>query len=171
MKQDKSAVNIKPLRMEKRPAFTLAGVSMITTNEAEQSGNGKIGSLFERFFTDNIGEKLDVNIREAGYYGCYFHYQQEEKGTYEILLSVQITEDSVVQNVEGIQTYTLPEATYAVFVTEKGPIAEKVPQAWAAIWEWQQLPENIRTFTGDFEYYAGDIDPANGQVEIYIAIE
>ncbi|MCT1902313.1 GyrI-like domain-containing protein [Oceanobacillus sojae] len=171
MKQDNSAVNIKPVRMEKRPAFTLAGISAITNNEAEQSENGKIGSLFERFFTDNIGAKLGVNIREDGYYGCYFHYQQEEKGAYEIMLSVQVANDAVVQNLEGIQTFTVPEAKYAVFVTEKGPIVEKIPQAWAAIWEWQQLPENRRTFTGDFEYYAGNIDPENGQAEIYIAME
>ncbi|WP_193064299.1 GyrI-like domain-containing protein [Oceanobacillus oncorhynchi] len=171
MKQDKSAVNIKPVRIEKRPAFTLAGVRAVTTNEAEQLGNGKIGALFEHFFTENIGEKLGVNIREAGYYGCYFNYQQEEKGPYEIMLSVQLADNSEVQNVEGIQTYTVPEATYAVFVTEKGTIVEKVPQAWAAIWEWQKVSENRRTFTGDFEYYAGDMDPANGRAEIYIAIE
>ncbi|WP_080873308.1 GyrI-like domain-containing protein [Oceanobacillus timonensis] len=171
MKQDKSAGNIKPVRIEKRPAFTLAGVSAVTTNEAEQLGNGKIGALFERFFTENIGKQLGVNIREAGYYGCYFHYQQEDKGPYEIMLSVKVAADSVVPNLEGIQTFTVPEANYAVFVTEKGPIVEKVPQAWAAIWEWQKLPENCRTFTGDFEYYAGDIDPADGQTEIYIAVE
>ncbi|WP_152655226.1 GyrI-like domain-containing protein [Oceanobacillus sp. CFH 90083] len=172
MKRDKlPAEKIKPVRIEKRPAFTLAGVSAVTTNEAEQLGNGKIGTLFERFFTENIGEKLGVNIREAGNYSCYFHYEQEDKGAYEIMVSVQVEDEASIQNVEGIQTYTVPEATYAVFKTEKGPVVEKIQQAWAAIWEWQQLPENQRTFTGDFEYYSGDMAPENGQVEIYIAIE
>lgn len=172
MKQDEPITGkIKPVRIEKRPAFTLAGISVMTTNEAEQSGDGKIGSLFTRFFEENIGGKLGVNIYEAGNYSCYFHYEQDEKGLYEIMVSVQVEDESSVKNVEGIQSYTVPEATYAVFVTEKGPIVEKVQQAWGAIWEWQRQPGNQRTFTGDFEYYHGGIDAENGQVEIYIAIE
>ncbi|GIO23899.1 GyrI-like domain-containing protein [Oceanobacillus sp. J11TS1] len=172
MKQDKSrAAKISPVRIERRPAFTLAGVSAITTNQTEQLGNGKIGSLFERFFAENISEKLGVNICKEGNYSCYFHYEQEDKGAYEVMVSVQVEDASSIQNLEEIQTFTVPEATYAVFETEKGPIVEKVQQAWAAIWEWQQQPENQRTFTGDFEYYSGDMDPANGQVEIYIAVK
>lgn len=169
--QNTNASRLAPTRIEKRPAFTLAGVSAITTNEAEQRGNGKIGALFERFFTNNIGEKLGVNIQKEGSYSCYFNYKEGEKGQYEIMISVQVEDAFPFQNLKGLQTFTVPEATYAVFVTEKGPIVEMVQQTWAAIWQWQKLPGNQRTFTGDFEYYSSDIDPGNGQVEIYIAIE
>jgi predicted transcriptional regulator YdeE len=45
-----------------------------------------------------------------------------------------------------------------------------VQRAWATIWQWSQQVGNMRTFTGDFEYYGQNINPNDGQAEIYIAI-
>ncbi len=49
-------------------------------------------------------------------------------------------------------TLTIPAATYAVFTTRKGPVAEVVCEAWKYIWKWSK--ENKRAFTTDFELYA-----------------
>ncbi|GAB2572752.1 GyrI-like domain-containing protein [Gracilibacillus alcaliphilus] len=162
---------IQPTRIEERPSFTLAGVSAVTANEAEQAGAGKIGALFDQFFGQNIAGKLGVNIEEAGFYSCYFNYETDDTGLYEIMVSVQVDDVSSIQEGEGIQTFTVPAAKYAVFVTEKGPIIEMVQRTWAAIWEWSRQTGNQRTFTGDFEYYGKESGPTDGQVEIYIAIE
>ncbi|KAB8125812.1 AraC family transcriptional regulator [Gracilibacillus oryzae] len=160
---------IQPTRMEELPSFTLAGISTITTNEAELSLNGKIGNLFEQFYSQSIGEKLGVNILEDGHYSCYFNYEQEDKGHYEILVGVQVNEK--VQSNDRIKTITAPAATYAVFVTERGPIVEVVQRAWANIWQWAQQPGINRTFSADFEFYGKNIDPEDGQAEIYISIK
>ncbi|WP_409179027.1 hypothetical protein [Brevibacillus fortis] len=55
MKQDESMINKQskhieePARVEELPSFTLAGISTVTTNAAEISGNGKIGKLLNNF--------------------------------------------------------------------------------------------------------------------------
>lgn len=163
--------SIEPTRIEELPSFTLAGISTVTTNEAEQSKDGKIGKLFEQFHSQNIGKKLGVNLQEDGHYSCYFNYEQGDAGLYEIMVSVHVQEASELQNLDTINTFTVPAAKYAVFVTERGPIIEMVQSAWADIWQWSQQPGNNRAFTGDFEYYSKDINPEDGQAEIYISIK
>ncbi|WP_416150159.1 GyrI-like domain-containing protein [Salipaludibacillus sp. HK11] len=162
---------IEPTRIKELPAFTLAGISTITTNDVELSKDGKIGKLFEQFYSQNIGKKLGVDIQESGHYSCYFNYEQEDKGLYEVMVSVPVQEAKQIENLNMINTYTVPSAKYAVFVTERGKIVEMVQRTWADIWQWSQQPGIQRAYTGDFEYYNKDILPEDGQAEIYIAIK
>ncbi|MGE7946191.1 GyrI-like domain-containing protein [Lysinibacillus sp. NPDC093688] len=162
---------IEPSRIEVLPSFTLAGISTVTTNEAEQSQDGKIGKLFEKFHSQNIGKELGAHIQEDGHYSCYFNYEQGDAGLYEVMVSLRIKEELQLQNLDMIKAFTVPAAKYAVFVTERGPIIEMVQRTWADIWQWSQQQGNNRAFTGDFEYYSKDINPENGQAEIYISIK
>ncbi|RAV21477.1 GyrI-like domain-containing protein [Paenibacillus contaminans] len=161
---------IVPARIEELPSFTLAGISTVTTNEAELSKDGKIGKLFEQFHSQDIGKKLGVTIQEDGHYSCYFNYERGDAGLYEVMVSVHVREAFQLQNQDMIKTFTVPAAKYAVFVTERGPVIEMVQRAWATIWQWSQQPGNNRAFTGDFEFYSKDINPEDGQAEIYISI-
>ncbi|OME36489.1 effector binding domain-containing protein [Paenibacillus sp. FSL E2-0274] len=66
----------------------------------------------------------------------------------------------------------VPESKYMVFTTKKGPVFEVVAQAWGEIWAYFKESREARTYTGDFEIYdSRNFDPADTQVEIYIAIE
>ncbi|MFF2092967.1 GyrI-like domain-containing protein [Paenibacillus sp. NPDC058174] len=163
--------HIEPARIEEIPSFTLAGISAVTTNAAELSGNGKIGKLFEQFYSRNIGGQLADHVEKPGLYSCYFNYEQGDAGQYEVMVSVPVVQDGQEQYPETVTTFTVPTAAYAVFITERGPVIEKVQQAWAGIWQWSRQPGNERAFTGDFELYDLDIDLNDGQVEIYIAIK
>ncbi|MEK3945177.1 GyrI-like domain-containing protein [Paenibacillus sp. FSL H3-0310] len=75
--------------------------------------------------------------------------------------------------VENQFTYAaVPESKYMVFKTKKGPVFEVVAQAWGEIWAYFKESGEVRTYTGDFEIYdSRNFDPADTQVEIYIAIE
>ncbi|WP_342410439.1 effector binding domain-containing protein [Paenibacillus sp. FSL R10-2778] len=75
--------------------------------------------------------------------------------------------------VENQFTYAaVPESKYMVFKTIKGPVFEVVVQAWGEIWAYFKESGEVRTYTGDFEIYdSRNFDPADTQVEIYIAIE
>ncbi|WP_256760459.1 GyrI-like domain-containing protein [Cohnella sp. WQ 127256] len=139
-------------------------------NAAELSGKGKIGKLFEKFHSPNIGGQLAVHLLQPGHYSCYFNYEQGDAGQYEVLIAAHVREALQDQHLESISTFKVPSAKYAVFVTERGPIIEVVQRAWGDIWQWSQQPGNKRAFTGDFEYYGPNIDPNDGQAEIYIAI-
>ncbi len=153
MKPNEQRSRIEPSRIEVLPSFTLAGISTVTTNEAELSKDGKIGKLFEQFYSQNIGKKLGVNIQEEGHYSCYFNYEQGDTGLYEVMVSVKTHEPLQLQNQDIIKTFTIPSAKYAVFTTERGPIVEMVQRTWADIWQWAQQPGNNRAFIADFEYY------------------
>ncbi|KRF03166.1 hypothetical protein ASG89_23810 [Paenibacillus sp. Soil766] len=182
MKQDQSELKsslpldsatrkpIEPARVEELPPFTLAGISAVTTNEAELSDNGKIGKLFEQYYIHNIGGQLADYVKQPGHYSCYFNYEQGDAGRYEVMVGVNVREECQDPYPESIRTFTVPAAKYAVFVTEWGPIIEVVQRAWGDIWQWSRQSGNDRAFTGDFEYYGQNINPNDGQAEIYIAI-
>ncbi|MDQ0062500.1 GyrI-like domain-containing protein [Paenibacillus harenae] len=163
-------IRMEPARIEELPTFTLAGISAVTTNAAELGGEGKIGKLFEQFHSHNIGEHPALHLQQSGFYSCYFNYEKGDAGQYEVLVGVHVRDNMQGQYPESLSTFTVPSAKYAVFVTERGPIIAVVQRAWADIWQWSQQPGNDRAFTGDFEYYGPNIDPNDGQVEIYIAI-
>lgn len=58
MKQNESQSmprkQIGPSRIEELPSFKLAGISVVTTNVAELSGKGKIGKLFEQYYSNAV---------------------------------------------------------------------------------------------------------------------
>lgn len=161
---------IEPARLEELASFTLAGISAVTTNEAELSDKGKISKLFEQYHLHNIGGQLAAYVQQQGHYSCYFNYEQGDAGQYEVMVGVHVREELQDQYPESVTTFTVPAAKYAVFVTERGPIIEVVQRTWGDIWQWSQQSGNDRAFTGDFEYYSQNIDPNDGQAEIYIAI-
>ncbi|MNY28091.1 Bacterial transcription activator, effector binding domain [compost metagenome] len=66
----------------------------------------------------------------------------------------------------------VPGSKYRVFTTKKGPVYEVVAQAWREIWAYFGESTEKRAYTGDFELYdARDFDPANTELQIYIAIK
>ncbi|MEK3738973.1 effector binding domain-containing protein [Paenibacillus sp. FSL H3-0329] len=87
----------------------------------------------------------------------------------------QLVENQLEENrlEESQFTYAVvPESKYMVFTTKKGPVFEVVAQAWGEIWAYFKESREARTYTGDFEIYdSRNFDPADTQVEIYIAIE
>lgn len=79
--------------------------------------------------------------------------------------------DEATRAQHDLKSAVLPKGNYLVFLTKKGPVQEVVPQAWADIWAYFQSAPEQRAYTGDFELYERrDFDPANAQVQIYIAI-
>ncbi|GEM_PF-997561 len=160
----------EPTRVVELPTFTLAGISAVTTNADELNGNGKIGKLFEQFHSNNIVSQLKQYQQQPGHFSCYYNYEDNDAGQYEIMVGLHVKETPQDQFPEYINTFTIPSAKYAVFVTEQGPIIEVVQRAWSYIWEWSKQSGYERAFSGDFEYYDQHINPNDGQAEIYIAI-
>jgi predicted transcriptional regulator YdeE len=100
----------------------------------------------------------------------------EESELEESKLEESELEESKLEESELVEnqfTYAaVPESKYMVFKTKKGPVFEVVAQAWGEIWAYFKESGEVRTYTGDFEIYdSRNFDPADTQVEIYIAIE
>ncbi len=62
---------------------------------------------------------------------------------------------------------------YAVFTSERGPVAKVVVETWKRIWSYYESPANgQRAYRADFEVYdQRAADPSNAQVDIYIGRE
>lgn len=152
----------QPVRYVTLPGKRLAGISARTTNAIEISGKGCIQGLWNNYFASE-----HLPAPEVARYGCYTDYTDGITGEYTILVGHEVSPNESLP--EGLDDILLPPATYAVFTSRKGPMAEVVGEAWGAVWTWDK--QSDRTFTGDFELYdERSLNPESVQVDIYIAV-
>lgn len=165
-----AAACLQPNRIVELDAMKLAGIAARTTNANEMSGNGKLGPLWGRFWSEQIAARIP-NAKEPGTsYGCYCDYENGAMGEYTMLIGASI--DLHAEAPAGMEVVEVPAAKYAVFTTERGPLVEVVTRAWQSIWKWSLSSGEERTFTGDFERYdERSANPQDAQVDIYIAIK
>lgn len=154
----------------KRPEMTLVGVSLRTTNAEEKGPNGRLPRLWETYFQSEIAAKIDANNPHL-IYALYTDYESDATGSYTVLIGHETKGDAVLAE-KGFEQAFIPESKYMVFTTKKGPVYDVVLQAWEYIWQYFQESPEKRTFTGDFELYDNrNFDPANAEVQIYVAIQ
>lgn len=153
-----------------KPKMTLAGVSIRTTNEVEMGPDGGLSRLWETYFQSNIAVQIGTANPEY-IYALYTDYESDATGAYTVVIGHEVDGESQIDN-SNLVYASVPESKYLVFTTKKGPVFEVVSQAWGEIWAYFKASAEVRTYTGDFELYdSRNFDPANTQVEIYIAIE
>lgn len=131
----------------------VAGLKIRTTNQEESAGNGKIGGLWQQYYRDGYPDNTPHRKEPGVVLGVYSQYESDETGAYSLLVGMEVEKGSEAP--EGLTVMTLPAATYAVFTTRSGPVAEVVIEAWGQIWEWSRQMGNKRTFIADFERYDG----------------
>ncbi|UVI30020.1 GyrI-like domain-containing protein [Paenibacillus spongiae] len=161
------------IRYEKVEAMKLCGLAGRTTNAAEAGPGGQIPALWGAFHAKGVTSALSGYAEPSNMYGLYAEYESDASGEYTILLGHRLLEESEPSGLpdQEWKTIDLPASRYAVFTTERGPVAKVVPEAWGRIWAWFAEGNGTRTFTGDFERYDGRAaDPADAVVEIYIAV-
>ncbi|MGG3887572.1 GyrI-like domain-containing protein [Metabacillus fastidiosus] len=148
-------------------SFNFVGKSERTTNAAEMMGKGVIPEINKYFFEQQLLEKIS-NRKNTNIIALYTDYESDEKGSYEYALGVEITDNESVPG--EMKKFVIPEQTYVIFTTRKGPLREVVLETWQFIWEWSK--NNQRAFVSDFELYdERSIDPENGQADIYISVK
>ncbi|KGE20173.1 GyrI-like domain-containing protein [Paenibacillus wynnii] len=151
--------------------MTLSGISTRTTNTEEMGSNGRLPQLWEDYFQKNIGAQPEV-VDPHLIYALYTDYESDATGAYTVLIGHELNNNGVQAKTQ-LKRAVVPESTYMVFTTRKGPGFEVVAEAWGVIWEYFNQPqEEERSYTGDFEVYdSRDLDPSNTEVKIYIAIK
>ncbi len=164
----KNEPTITPKIIQKE-AFTVLGISSRTSNAAEITGDGEIPKIWDRFFSKEIQEQFSKQGNETPIIGLYSNYESDVFGEYTFAVGKEISNKQTV--IEGFQVLNVPQAKYAVFTTEVGPVLEIVPKAWSAIWQWFEENNCERAYTGDFEKYdERSIDPNEAQIDIFVAI-
>lgn len=151
--------------MEHIENFEIIGIEIETTNQ-----NGKatedLGRLWERFFTENISEKIP-NKRGNEIYSIYTDYESDYNGKYKAIIGIKV--DSLEEIPKGLVGRKFEGGQYQKFIA-KGQMPNAVGEKWQEIWA-KDIQLN-RKYTADFEVYGEKSQNGiNSEVEIYIAIE
>ena len=146
------------------------GIEVRTDNAKEAATERLIPTLWRRVTQghelDTIPDKTDRNI-----YAVYTDYASDANGDYTLVLGAKVRPGS--KPPVGLVVKTVPAGQYAVFSSERGPVAKVVVETWRQIWSYYQSPANgRRAYRADFELYDQRVaDPNNAQVDIYIGLK
>lgn len=153
-----------------KPAIKLIGISTRTTNEQESSSERRLPELWDSYFGSNIAARIQVNQAHL-IYALYTEYESDATGAYTALIGHEMDSDPL-QIPDGLKQAVIPESTYLVFKTKRGPVQQVVAEAWGEIWSFFRSSEIERAYTGDFELYDGrNFNPNDAEIDIYIAIK
>lgn len=148
----------------------IVGISVRTSNRAEMQGNGKIGSQWQKFFSEGVMAKIPNQIAEGPIYAIYTDYESDVNGEYSFILGKEV---SSFENLpEGLIAKVLPASRYAAFTSKQGTMPGVVIDLWQHI--WALTPANLgaeRAYKADFEIYdQRSADPQNCQVDVFLSV-
>jgi predicted transcriptional regulator YdeE len=145
--------------------FKIIGISTRTTNQNNQSKDD-IGKLWERFFSENIFEKVP-NKLSFDIISIYTDYKSNYTEAYTTIIGVPVsTIDEIPDGLIGREFY--PE-NFQKFVA-KGEMPQAVFDVWLDIWSRDH--QLNRKYTYDFEVYGAQSQNGNqSEVEIFLSIK
>ena len=164
---EKTAVHPKTVQLD---GFEVIGIAARTNNTKEAGPDGAIPKLWQRVMQehviDHVPEKTGPTL-----YAVYTDYASDANGDYTLVLGAKVR--PATNAPAGMIAKAVPAGRYAVFTSERGPVAKVVVETWMRIWAYYQSPANgQRAYRADFELYdERAADPSNAQVDIYIGLK
>jgi predicted transcriptional regulator YdeE len=164
-------VTMKP-KIAKLEEFEVIGIAVRTNNAKEAGPDGVIGKQWQRFMSDGLLVKIP-NRADQDIYAVYTDYASDANGDYTFVIGAKVRPSRERKIPAGMIVTTIPAGNYAVFTSERGPVARVVIETWKHIWSYYQLRANgQRAYHADFELYdQRAADPNNAQVDIYIGVK
>jgi len=158
-------------RIVKQGEFSIIGIEAHTNNAKEMGKDRIIPRQWERFFKENLLEKIPSKTDNA-ILALYTDYASDRNGDYTFVLGARVKDGSSVP--QGFVLKKFPKGHYAVITTEKGAVGTVVSEAWKKIWNLEDRSElgGRRSYNSDFEVYdQRSRDPLNSQVDIYVGVK
>lgn len=152
-------------------AFYVIGIEARTTNAKEASSDGIIPKQWQKFFQDQVLEKIP-NKADQNIYAIYTDYASDRNGEYSYVIGAKVSDKSNVP--AGMVLKSIPEGNYAMVTTETGPVANVIVAAWQQIWSLEDKAAlgGKRAYRADFEVYdQRAANPQNSQVDIYVGLQ
>ena len=148
----------------------IVGIEVRTSNQAEMSGSGKIGAHWQKFFKENVADRIPHAVSDD-IFAIYMDYESDVNGEYSFVLGKQVSsfDDMPSELIRKV----LPASKYAAFTTAKGPMPGIVIAAWQHIWSLSGADlGGERAYRADFEVYdQRSADPMQAEVEIFISVK
>ena len=127
--------------LEKLEGFSVVGLSIITDNE---KASEEINTLWEEFFTQNIGQKIENRVDDV-IYAVYSDYEGDHTKPYRLTIGYKI--EGAPQN-NDLHHVEVKAADYAM-MSATGEQPKALVETWQAIWQ----SDLDRKFETDFEVY------------------
>lgn len=143
----------------------IIGITTKTTNDNGKSAED-LGRLWERFYTENILDKIENKIN-SNIYSIYTDYKSDYSEEYTTMIGVEV---SSLENIpDGLEGRKFPEQKFEKFFAV-GPMPNAVAETWKLIWE--KDAELNRAYTYDYELYTEKSQKGdNSEVDIFIAVK
>jgi predicted transcriptional regulator YdeE len=154
------------------PELKLVGLTARTSNAAEMNPEtAKIGPTMQRFFAENLQEKILHRKNPGKIFAVYTNYESDEKEGYTYFLGEEVT--SFEEGKEEFEPLTIPAQTYIKFTSNPGPMPRVVIDMWQKIWKMDTTElGGERAYVADFEVYdERSRDPSNAILDLYIGIQ
>jgi predicted transcriptional regulator YdeE len=144
--------------------FSVIGIAVRTTNENGQSGKD-IPALWQKFMAQGMLEKIPGKIDDT-LYCIYTDYESDYTKPYTTILGCKVANADTIP--DGMMAKTFAGGEYNRY-TAKGNLMQGIVfNEWVKIWD----SHITRAYTADFEVYGEKaLDPANAEVDIFIAIK
>lgn len=150
--------------------FSVIGIAERTTNAKEMSGEGVIGKQWGRFVQENLAAHIP-NKADSSIIAVITDYASDKDGEYTHLIGARVTSTADVP--AGMVVKKVPSGKYAIFTSEKGPVAQVVVGTWQRIWaQPKSAPGGNRAYEADYEVYdERAMDPQNAQMDVHVGIK
>jgi AraC family transcriptional regulator len=143
-------------KIVRRPGFVVVGMKYRGKNEKNE-----IPQLWEKFMP-RVGE---IKGRANRYgFGVMDNYD-EKIGEFDYLAAVEVEEASDIP--QGMESWQVPEQTYAVFPCNLKDIKEAFQQIYR---QWLPQSGYQRTQGPEFEFYDENFRPDQGRLDLHIYI-
>lgn len=135
-------------RLQRNQAFSVAGVTVRTSNSAQDGSVAtSIGALWTRFFDERVYQTTPHRSNDLRLYGVYSAYESDASGPFDLTAGIAVAEGASVVRIEA--------GDYLVFAGQG-----EMPQMLVALWQtirqyFEQHPEIRRSYRSDFEAYSG----------------
>lgn len=151
------------MQQEQMEGFYLTGIT-VRTNNTSGAAAKDIPALWQRFFEEQISDKIPHKLDEA-FYCVYTNYEGDYTQDYTTLLGCRTS--SLEDIPEGMEGLTIATANYARFEA-KGKMEDGfVFNKWTEIWQ----AGLERAYTADFEVYQFNGNAEELVVPIFIALQ
>jgi predicted transcriptional regulator YdeE len=153
-------------------SFQVVGTTAGTNNKKEAGADAIIGKLWQRFLSEDVLNRIPDKVDQS-IIAVYTDYASDANGQYTLVLGAKVRPVPIPSLPDGMVVKTVPAGRYAVFTSQRGPVAKVVVETWKQIWSYYRSPANgHRAYAADFELYdQRAADPNNAQVDIYIGIK
>src|SRR5262249_31319103 len=147
------------------PAFKFVGLSTRTSNADEMAGKGRIGMIWERFYAENLLQKIPDQSEPGVVLALYTEYESDMNAPYSFAVGTKV--NSIRDLPLGLTAYSVPATKYAVFTSARGSIPKIVIDVWKDIWS----SDIRRAYCSDFEIYdSRGRDRNNAQIDVWVSV-